>query len=200
MPSELTPDQILEAVSIASQRMLHLRSLTRRQSLLCGDHWPSPLLDRQTVTDISCALLATRGDQTLRKLFWVCCKMRTQEWYPPSSSLCPRLICLPQPSLQSPLSLNIPRPPTLNFPNLKSISVWKSTINFTLTCWTGGKKKITFNLKIAWQKHLKICHLEGWRWALIGRRCCYVSPYSSREPGFYWTISGTGYMNRNKSQ
>ena len=36
---------------------------------------------------------------------------------------------LSSPSLRSP-SLNIPRPPTLNFPNLKSISVWKSTINF----------------------------------------------------------------------
>ena len=36
---------------------------------------------------------------------------------------------LSSPRLRSP-SLNIPRPPTLNFPNLKSISVWKSTINF----------------------------------------------------------------------
>ena len=116
--------------------------------------------------------------------------MRTEDWYPLSSVLVSP--ASPGPA-ESPLSLNIPRPPTLNFPNLKSISVWKSTINFTLTCWTGGKKKIIFNLEI---RKIKKCHRRFVGWALIGRHCYYVSCYWSREPGFYWTTTGTENMNR----
>ena len=56
----------------------------------------------------------------------LCCWCSVHSVPVPASSLG---LSSPQPRLGSP-SLNIPRPPTLNFPNLKSISVWKSTINF----------------------------------------------------------------------
>ena len=119
-----------------------LRSLTRGTArtewpwtfaVCTGHHLPSPLLDRQTVTDISWTL-------ALRSIYPATRNTRRPNtysefvvrWGRRSDVLCPHLPRLPPAQPESPLSLNIPRPPTLNFPNLKSISVWKSTINFTL--------------------------------------------------------------------
>ena len=122
-----------------------LRAATDRLHSLIARLW--------LIFPVNCSDTHNPRRPKLGELFWVGCKMRTLNWYPLSSSP-PASPGLPRPD-ESPLSLNIPRPPTLNFPNLKSISVWKSTINFTLTCWTGGKKKIISNLEI---RKIRKCH------------------------------------------
>ena len=151
MSSELlTPDWTLEAVSTSADAAPELRDPGAESgvsSAVITDHLHSLIARLWLIFPVHCWQHAETKLLENYSEFVVRWGHRSDILRPPASVL----VCSASP--ESPLSLNIPRPPTLNFPNLKSISVWKSTINFTLTCWTGGKKKITFNLEITYKKH-----------------------------------------------
>ena len=162
-----------------------LRSLTRgtawvSSAVYTGHHWPSPLLDRQTVTDISW-ILALRSTQypqhaQTKHLFWVCCKMRMQEWCPLSSSppISPGLARV------SPITKHS-SPSHPQFPQFEVNIRMKINNQFYSYLLNTRQMKITFNSEITWQSQKRLpAESEPW----FGDIGTTLAPIGRRSLGF----------------
>ena len=171
----------------SGQRMLHLEISDPGHSLdLCGVHRPSlavctpwsPDCDWYFLNTGSTLYLPSNSQHAETKhLFWVCCKMRTQEWCPLSSSP----PASPGPARVSPITKHS-SPSHPQFPQFEvNIRMKINNQFYSYTCWTCGKWKLLLVRK-SHDRAQKNCQLESEPW--FGDIVTTLAPIGRRSLGF----------------
>ena len=155
-------------------------------SLLCGVHWPSLAVSTPWSPDCDWYFLNTGSTlypvpsnsqhaQT-KHLFWVCCKMRMQEWCPLSSSppISPGLARV------SPITKHS-SPSHPQFPQFEVNIRMKINNQFYSYLLNTRQMKITFNSEITWQSQKRLpAESEPW----FGDIVTTLAPIGRRRLGF----------------
>ena len=153
---------------------------------LCGVHWPSLAVSTPWSPDCDWYFLNTGSTLFLpsnsqhaetKHLFWVCCKMRTQEWCPLSSSP----PASPGPARVSPITKHS-SPSHPQFPQFEvNIRMKINNQFYSYTCWTCGKWKLLLVRK-SHDRAQKNCQLETEPW--FGDIVTTLAPIGRRSQGF----------------